>query len=115
MTRKRAESAIEKLRGRMAELVDLAALEMLAGWDQLVMMPDEGAEARALQLGSLARLAHERASADEIGEWLAQLESAALDDLDRDIVRLARRDWDRVRRVPTELAVELARASAEGQ
>ncbi|MDQ6811326.1 MAG: carboxypeptidase M32, partial [Actinomycetota bacterium] len=115
MTRTRAESAIEKLRGRMAELVDLAALEMLAGWDQLVMMPDEGAETRALQLGSLARLTHERATGQEIGDWLGELECADLDDLNRDIVRLARRDWDRARRVPTELAAELARASAEGQ
>ena len=38
-----------------------------------------------------------------------------LDGLDRDIVRLARRDWERARRVPEELAAELARASAEGQ
>jgi carboxypeptidase Taq len=30
-------------------------------------------------------------------------------------VRVARRDWERARRVPAELAVELARASAEGQ
>jgi carboxypeptidase Taq len=30
-------------------------------------------------------------------------------------VRLARRDWERARRVPEELAVDLARASADGQ
>ena len=36
-------------------------------------------------------------------------------DIDRDVVRLARRDWERARRVPEDLAVEVARASADGQ
>ncbi len=111
--------ALEQLRGRMAELSDLAAIEMLAGWDQLVMMPGEGAAARAQQLGTLARLTHERATGEEIGGWLQEIDraadEAALGEVDRDIVRVARRDWERARRVPDELAVELAQASADGQ
>jgi carboxypeptidase Taq len=108
-------SALDKLRGRLSELVDLAAVAMLLSWDQLVMMPAEGAEARALQLAAMARLSHECATADEIGAWLEELDEAALDELDRDIVRLARRDWERARRIPRELAADLARASVEGQ
>jgi carboxypeptidase Taq len=107
--------ALENLRDRMAELADLAALEMLTDWDQLVMMPSEGATGRAQQLGTLARLTHERAISAEIGGWLAELDGEDLGELDRDIARLARRDWERARRVPAELARELARASAEGQ
>jgi carboxypeptidase Taq len=107
--------ALEKLRGRMAELADLASVEMLLRWDQLVMMPGQGAPARAQQLGALARLTHERATAEELGDWLGELEGALLDELDSDVVRLAWRDWERARRVPEELAVELARASADGQ
>ncbi len=111
--------ALEKLRERMAELSDLAAVGMLAGWDQLVMMPGDGAGARAQQLGTLARLTHERATGGEIGAWLDELDTdgaqAALGELDRDIVRIARRDWERARRVPDELAVEIAQAAADGQ
>jgi carboxypeptidase Taq len=107
--------ALQRLRDRMAELADLAALDMLVTWDQLVMMPSAGAEARAHQLGALSRLSHERATGEELGEWLAALDEARLDDLDRDIVRLARRDWERACRVPAELAAERARANAEGQ
>src|SRR5215211_7118959 len=40
---------------------------------------------------------------------------AAVDDLQRDLVRFARRDWERARQVPPELAAELALAAAEGQ
>ncbi len=108
-------NALSSLRERMAELSDLTAIGMLVEWDQLVMMPSTGAPARAQQLGTLARLSHERATSAEIGEWLSELETAELGELDRDIVRLARRDWTRARRVPDELAVEIARASTDGQ
>ncbi len=84
-------------------------------WDQLVMMPERGAVARAQQLGSLARLTHERATGSELGDWLDELDGAQLDELDRDVVRIARRDWERAKRVPEQLTVERARASAEGQ
>ena len=107
--------ALQKLRDRVAELADLASVEMLVEWDQLVMMPGQGGPARAHQLGSLARMMHELATADELGQWLAELDGAELADIDRDVVRLARRDWERARRVPEDLAVEVARASADGQ
>lgn len=107
--------ALEQLRGRIAELADLTHLEMLLGWDQLVMMPQEGAPGRAQQQGTLARIAHERATAAELGGWLDELEGVVLDGLDGDIVRIARRDWQRARCVPDELAAELASASAAGQ
>jgi carboxypeptidase Taq len=107
--------AMRALRERLAELADLDAIEMLLSWDQLVMMPSEGAPARAAQLGTLARLSHERARAEEIGEWLSQLAGTELEELDRDVVRLAQRDWERAHRVPDELAAELARASTDGQ
>jgi carboxypeptidase Taq len=108
-------STLERLRERMAELDDLSALDMLAGWDQLVMMPSEGAPARAHQLSTLARLAHERATSDEIDGWLEELEAADLDELDGDVVRIARRDFKRARQVPAELAAEMSQAHAEGQ
>ncbi len=100
---------MEKLRRRLAELVDLASLEMLASWDQLVMMPGEGAAGRGHVLGTLARITHERATAEDIGEWLAGLDGADLDEVDRDIVRLARRDWERASKVPSDLAAEPVR------
>ncbi len=109
------QTALASLRERLAEIADLGAVEMLLEWDQLVMMPSQGGESRSHQLAALARIAHERATAEEIGGCLAELEGADLDELERDIVRVARRDWERARRVPAELAAEIARASADGQ
>jgi carboxypeptidase Taq len=107
--------SIEALRERMAELSDLTALGRLAAWDQRTMMPPAGGPGRGEQMATLERLAHERATADEVGEWLDGLEAAGLDGLDAEIVRIARRDFDRARRVPAGLAAEIERASSEGQ
>jgi carboxypeptidase Taq len=106
---------MQKLRGRLAELADLKALEMLGGWDQLVTMPPDGAAARGHQMGTLARLTHDHSTSAEIGDWLAELDDIDLPELERDIVRLARRDWERARRVPTDLAAELSKAHSDGQ
>jgi carboxypeptidase Taq len=106
--------ALQQLRERIAELADLSGLDMLASWDQMVMMPSDGGAARAHQLGSLSRLAHERSTDEQIGAWLDALETAELSDIDQDVVRLARRDWERARRVPPELAAARSSAEVEG-
>ncbi|MEA2297282.1 MAG: carboxypeptidase Taq [Solirubrobacteraceae bacterium] len=110
-------NALASLRRRLGELDDLGALGRLAAWDQAVMMPPAGGAARAQQLATLERLAHERGTSEEIGEWLEACEAGdgELAELDRDAVRLARRDWERARRVPVDLAVERAAAHAEGE
>jgi carboxypeptidase Taq len=110
-------AALDALRARLAELADLELLGHLAFWDQRTMMPPDGSPDRANQSATLSRLHHERATADEVGEWLDVLDSATaeLGDLDRDLVRLARRDYDRQKRIPGDLAAELAQASAAGQ
>ena len=110
-------AALEALRERLGELSDLVELERLAAWDQRTMMPPGGAEARARQLATLERLSHARGTDDALGAWLDELEADGdgLSEVDRDLVRIARRDWDRRRRVPAELAAELAQAASAGQ
>src|SRR4051794_23020603 len=110
-------SALDALRARLAELNDLRLIGHLVAWDQRTMMPPGGGPERADQLATLSRLAHQRATADHLGAWLEELSAPAadLDDVWRDVVRVARRDYDRARCVPTELAAELAQASAAGQ
>ena len=103
--------ALSKLRGRLAELADLGSVEMLSEWDLRVTMPREGASARAEQLGTLARLTHERATVGGDRRVAGRARRRGAGGLDRDIVRLARRDWERARGVPAELAVELAQAA----
>ena len=100
------------LRRRLAEVSDLERMAMLLAWDQEVMMPAAGAEWRAQQRATLERLAHERFADDHVGALLEA--SVAETPLDEDLLRVARRDYDKARRVPGDLVEELAHAGATG-
>jgi len=113
--------ALRELRERLAALSDLSAAGSLLGWDQQTMMPPRAAALRAEQLGTLGRIVHDRFCDDAIGRLLRDLEgeeerlrAADPDSGDAALIRVTRRDWEKARRVPGELAAELARAGALG-
>ncbi len=107
------------LRERMAQQADLHHATSLAHWDQQTMMPLRGGLARAESLATLERISHERFVSDETGRLIesatAELNGAPPDSDDACLVRLVRRQWDKARLVPTELAAALARAASVGQ
>jgi carboxypeptidase Taq len=113
--------ALRELRERLAEIQDLSAAGGLLGWDQQTMMPPRAAPLRAEQLGTLGRVVHERFTDNAIGRLLGALEgeeerlrAADPDADDAALIRVTRRDWEKARRVPSELVAELARAGALG-
>jgi carboxypeptidase Taq len=109
----------DDLRRRLAEVRDLEKAQELLYWDQVVMMPANGAAVRADLRSTLGRLAHERLIDDEIGRLLEELgpwaESLPYDSDEASLVRVARRDWEKARKVPTELAAETAKVTAESE
>ncbi|HEY8446572.1 MAG TPA: carboxypeptidase M32 [Thermomicrobiales bacterium] len=112
------EQAFQELKRRLGEIHALYNAAGLLVWDQQTMMPKKGAAARGEHLAALSRLAHERLTDPEIGRLLDELrpyeESLPYDSDEASMIRVARRDWEKARRVPPELAAELARAAAEG-
>ncbi|HKG37427.1 MAG TPA: carboxypeptidase M32 [Conexibacter sp.] len=108
--------ALTELRERLAEIADLNAAGGLLGWDQQTMMPERAAPQRAEQLGTLGKVLHERFTDDAIGRLLDAAEAGGIESgsTDEALVRVTRRDWEKARRVPSELAAELARAGALG-
>lgn len=105
--------ALHELRRRLAEIADLSDAGGLLGWDQQTMMPERAAPQRAEQLGTLGRIVHERFTDAAIGRLLdaAEPEPGSVDEA---LVRVTRRDWEKARRVPSDLAADLARAGALG-
>ncbi len=81
-------------------------------------MPPLGAPARAEQLATLARLAHDRATAPELGALLEELreleESSARESFEASVIRVARRDYEKRRSVPSDLRAEMTRAGSLG-
>jgi carboxypeptidase Taq len=112
------EQRFAELRRRLGEVDDLRKAASVLYWDLETMMPPGGAGVRAEQLGTLAGIAHERFIADELAELLEELRSyeAALDyeSDEASMIRVARRDFERARRVPAELRAEMVRAGAHG-
>ena len=107
------------LRDRLAEIVDLRHAAQVLGWDQQTMMPPRGAAARAEALATLERISHEMFVSAETGQLLeaaaGKLNGSAPDSDDARLVDVVRRRWEKARRVPTDLASDLARASSLGQ
>jgi carboxypeptidase Taq len=108
------EGKLNELKTRLGEIRDLNRASALLGWDQQTYMPPGGAAARAEQLATLQKTAHDWFIADEIGELLEALRGAGWDyDSDEaSLVRVASRDYVKARKVPSELVAEFARATA---
>jgi carboxypeptidase Taq len=111
------EPALTELRDRLGKATDIRRAQALLLWDMTVYMPPGGAPTRAAQLATLEEIHHGHVADDRLGELLEQLapyaESLPADSDDGSLVRVAQRDWSRVRRVPADLAVDLATATAE--
>ena len=109
---------LRTLRERLAETSDLYRSLAVLGWDQKVTMPSRGHAARAEAMATLGRIAHEQFVDDEVGLLLERLrpleESLEYDSDDASLIRVARRDWEKQRRVPTELRAEMIKAGALG-
>ncbi|MEO0557810.1 MAG: carboxypeptidase M32 [Bacteroidota bacterium] len=101
------------LRAALADIMDLRHAAAVLEWDQETHMPSGAAEARAQQVATLRRIAHERFTSDE----LATLLDRALPESRRDVdlVRITRRDWQRATLLPARLVSEQAEASGRAK
>lgn len=97
----------------------LGSCASVLGWDEQTYMPPGGAEHRSNQLGLLAGLVHEQATAPVIGELLAEIEAnppVEPPDAPRSVnVRETRRDYERATKLPRRLVEELSRVSTLSQ
>ena len=107
---------LDQLKAILAEVADLAGAAAVLEWDQEVTMPPGGVATRSNQVSTLRRLAHARFIADDVGALLSGLEDEAaglpFDSDEASLLRVARRDFDLARKVPSELISEIAKASS---
>ena len=107
---------VQALRDYLAQISDLGRARALLAWDERTKMPPGGADIRAEQLATLTGVRHRMYSADELGRLLdaaeGSLDGADHDSFEASLVRIARRDWTKARRVPAELRAETARVGS---
>jgi carboxypeptidase Taq len=115
----RGTSTFDELQKRLAEIHHLGRAKALLDWDERTMMPPGGAAARAEQLAALARVLHEKLTSDDLGRLLEEVEPFGeelhYDSDEAAMIRIAKRDHEKARRVPIELRAELARAGSIGE
>jgi carboxypeptidase Taq len=103
----------------MAQIHDLRDAALLLDWDQHTMMPRRGGENRAEALATLERIRHEKFVSGYTGSLIEDAEKAlngaSPDSDEARLVIVTRRRWEKARRVPTDLAAEMARAGSIGQ
>ena len=112
-----ARSAYEELLKRGREIAYLGALASLAGWDLRTYIPKKGPPHRARSFAAISRLLHQKATDPKVGELLeAVADSALMEDPDVSAnVRAWRRDYEREKRVPEDLAAAIAEAASQGE
>jgi len=111
---------LQKLRQHLAQIEDVHNAAQVLGWDQHTMMPRRGAEARSEALATLEWIGHDMFVSDQTGRLLeaaaASLNGTPEDSSDEArLVTVTQRRWEKARRVPSDLAAEIARASSVGQ
>jgi carboxypeptidase Taq len=104
------ETKLQELKARLMEINDLESAAAALVWDQRTYMPLGGATARVRQVGTLRRLAHEKFTDPAVGELLEDLrsyeEGLPYDSDEASLIRVTRRDYERVTKVPASFKAE---------
>ena len=106
-------SAFKDLMAWQRQTEALAGVAGRLGWDQETMMPRGAAEQRGEEMAAMEGILHGRRTDPRVGAWLEAAEPE--DDAGRAAVRLIRRSYDRMTKVPSDLAQEIARVTSLAQ
>jgi carboxypeptidase Taq len=111
------ENKLSDLKNRLMEIDDLESAAALLSWEQSTYMPPGGAPARARQLATLGRLAHEKFVDAAVGALLDSLrpyeEALPYDSDDASLIRVTRREYDRAVKVPSSFVARFYAHTAE--
>lgn len=111
------EPKLKELKLRLREIYDLKMMNSLLSWDQHTFMPPLGARARGRQSAILARISQEKFIDPRLGQLLDELEPL-VEDLPHDsddasLVRVTRRQYERMVKVPPQFLAKFYQHSAE--
>ncbi len=93
-------SAYDKLCERFREINKLQHAITYLSWDQMVMMPPQGAAMRSESVAELAGISHARLTAPEVAAWLSEVDG---DEEHQVSIREMKRVWRNASCLPAEL------------
>lgn len=106
----------DALVARLRDIHNVGMATSLLAWDQQTQMPPGGAEARANQMATLSKIAHEMFTSDETGQLLEDAGQEVADSSHESdqasMVRVAQGDYDLSTKIPTEWVAEFTQLTA---
>jgi carboxypeptidase Taq len=114
---------LEKLHAIDRESRYLERAAAVLQWDQETYLPEKGVQERSEQLALLEGMVHQKLTSPETGRLLSELgstpENAAGDEklppIERDFLKVLRRNYDRAVKLPVDFVSEAARAEGLSQ
>jgi carboxypeptidase Taq len=110
------DKKFQELKVRLAEVNDLDMAGSLLNWDQATYMPPGGAAARGRQMATLGQISQQKFTDPAIGKLLDDLlpyeESLPYDSFEASLLRVTRRDYEKMVKVPPEFVGKMFAHSA---
>ncbi|MFL6037206.1 MAG: carboxypeptidase M32 [Gaiellaceae bacterium] len=107
--------ALTQLKERLARVTDLERIMRVFNWDQQTVMPPAGWKHRGEHQATLRRIQHETLASNETGRLLDEVGELDPESDDGALIRVARRDYEKAARVPTDLRAEMVLAATEAR
>lgn len=98
---------------RVEEIGNLDQINKILTWDQEVIMPEKGIEARSRQKSMLSRLKHRLLTDPEMEQLVDQLEDQELEEDETAILREIKREHERASKVSEELLEQISQQESE--
>ena len=115
------EHAFQRLEEIDRKLVVIGHIMAVLDWDSQLWVPLKESDERGKEMAYLARAVHDLATSNEVGDLLGVLGASSSnpsgsgrDDYEKAIIRLRYTDWDKGRKVSSDLVGRLSSATSRG-
>ena len=105
--------AVEQLKQKSRKITNIEEASEILHWDQEVMMPEKGVEARQQQLSVLSGLSHQILVSEELGNAIENIEPENLSQGDKSSYREIKREHNRSTSVDQELVEKISSQSSQ--
>lgn len=103
----------EEFEEKVKEIHILGDAQGVLSWDQEVMMPEKGIQARSVQNSIMSKVRHQKVTSEQLETLIENLEAEELNEDQRAVLREVKREHERAKKVPEELTQKISQKSSE--
>ncbi|SHE59967.1 carboxypeptidase Taq [Marinitoga hydrogenitolerans DSM 16785] len=107
--------SIKKLKEKYLLISKYNTAATLLEWDFETHMPKKAAEKRAEVIGEISSKAFEISISDEMGELLENADKEELNEVEKAIIKVGKKEYEKFKKIPKELFKEMNISSSKAQ